>query len=371
MTPAEQGRFCASCQKTVMDFTMKNDREVARFFEEGAQGTCGRFRPDQLNRPLHLQASNGLGARLRAWGLVMPGLLLGGWAQAQTDKPVLLGKVACPKPAVTQVEPRIMGDVVVAPTAPLLGDTVLVETPKIRTVTGIVMDKEMNEPLIGATILLQGTELGAVSNMDGRYELEIPADMQQPVLQYSYTGYFSQEVAYTGQAVVNIDFLANPFEFEGQMMLGAIVVEPQEETVYAIAKRKIHQWKNKLRQRKTKKVEQPQTVEVTLPPPAPIIPLPELPAPALPEALPVQVFPNPFTQEISVKMDCPTAEHLTLRLLDMQGQAVFSQIYEAMKGPQVLTLNITGVSLPAGQYLLEVSNGEALRYAGLVQRAQP
>jgi hypothetical protein len=50
MTPAEQGRFCGSCQKTVIDFTNMSDRELVAYFKKPAESMCGRFYPDQLDR---------------------------------------------------------------------------------------------------------------------------------------------------------------------------------------------------------------------------------------------------------------------------------------------------------------------------------
>lgn len=52
MTPGQKGRFCASCQKTVVDFTTMNDREIAEFFKTKKGNTCGRFYNDQLNREI-------------------------------------------------------------------------------------------------------------------------------------------------------------------------------------------------------------------------------------------------------------------------------------------------------------------------------
>jgi len=55
MTTTEKGRFCASCQKQVMDFTNKSDREIAMFFKKPSIGSvCGRFMDDQLNRDIDL-----------------------------------------------------------------------------------------------------------------------------------------------------------------------------------------------------------------------------------------------------------------------------------------------------------------------------
>ncbi len=60
--------------------------------------------------------------------------------------------------------------------------------PAYRTLRGKVTDAS-GEPLIGATVLLQGTNTGTVTDMDGSYLLNVPADMPSPKLVVSYTGY--------------------------------------------------------------------------------------------------------------------------------------------------------------------------------------
>lgn len=53
MSAVDKGRYCASCQKTVIDFTLMNDGEVLDIFEEAKNGSpCGRFLNTQLDRPL-------------------------------------------------------------------------------------------------------------------------------------------------------------------------------------------------------------------------------------------------------------------------------------------------------------------------------
>ena len=51
MTPEAKGRFCVSCQKTVLDFTNSSDREIASVLKN-TENACGRFRTAQLEREL-------------------------------------------------------------------------------------------------------------------------------------------------------------------------------------------------------------------------------------------------------------------------------------------------------------------------------
>lgn len=46
----------------------------------------------------------------------------------------------------------------------------IAQTPK--KVTGIVISEEDDQPVVGATVLIKGTTLGTVTNMDGQFSLE-------------------------------------------------------------------------------------------------------------------------------------------------------------------------------------------------------
>ena len=56
------------------------------------------------------------------------------------------------------------------------------------TVSGRVTDAETDEPLIGATVLLEGTTTGAITDLDGRYRLDVP-DAAAATLCFSYAAY--------------------------------------------------------------------------------------------------------------------------------------------------------------------------------------
>lgn len=55
MTPVEKGKFCGSCQKQVIDFSVMSDRQLAEFFKRPSSGSvCGRFMTDQLDRDIEI-----------------------------------------------------------------------------------------------------------------------------------------------------------------------------------------------------------------------------------------------------------------------------------------------------------------------------
>ena len=68
-------------------------------------------------------------------------------------------------------------------------------------INGLITDKQ-GEPLIGASILVQGTNSGTVTDFDGLYELNLPPAAK--VLVVSYTGYEDQEVAINNRTAINI-----------------------------------------------------------------------------------------------------------------------------------------------------------------------
>lgn len=50
MHPREQGRHCDACDKTVIDFTDKSEKEIGEYFSEHAdKRICGHFRKSQLH----------------------------------------------------------------------------------------------------------------------------------------------------------------------------------------------------------------------------------------------------------------------------------------------------------------------------------
>lgn len=68
------------------------------------------------------------------------------------------------------------------------------------TITGNVKDVN-NEPIISSSILVKGTTTGAVTDIDGNYELKAPAD---GTLVFSFIGFKPQEIAINGRTTIDV-----------------------------------------------------------------------------------------------------------------------------------------------------------------------
>lgn len=68
----------------------------------------------------------------------------------------------------------------------------IAQTPK--KVTGVVISEEDDQPVVGASVLIKGTTLGTVTNIDGQFTIDnVPSSAR--TLKVSYIGMKSQEVA--------------------------------------------------------------------------------------------------------------------------------------------------------------------------------
>lgn len=176
MTPQQQGRFCDSCQKCVVDFTGFTDAQLHQFFaEHKGQKVCGRFRNTQLNR--HIDIPPQPHSQLYKW------IMAAGLALVFVAAPE--GKVFAQAPLVTQT---IASNQVDIP-----GDT----SKKDETITikGTVVD-EKNEPVFNAVVQVMQdgvTKGGAVTDFNGNYRVAL-IKRDNYTLVVKYIGYNEHQV---------------------------------------------------------------------------------------------------------------------------------------------------------------------------------
>lgn len=71
---------------------------------------------------------------------------------------------------------------------------------KLRTVSGIVKDAT-GETIIGANVSVKGTTTGTITDIDGKFSLNVPAGS---TLKISYIGYQDFETVITTQSTLDV-----------------------------------------------------------------------------------------------------------------------------------------------------------------------
>lgn len=179
MTPLEQGRFCGSCQKIVVDFSVMTDKEVLDYFSKASQHVCGRFSSDQLNKEITVTPAKKRVTWLYVWNLILATLLM--------TKTYAQGKPQIKKPApkTTICEKRTMGEIVQWPEP---ADAIIPVNMK-----GMVLDAQTNQPVSGVSIYVKGTQNGTMADSEGKFLLraEKKAVLE---LEVSSIGYETQTI---------------------------------------------------------------------------------------------------------------------------------------------------------------------------------
>lgn len=99
------------------------------------------------------------------------------------------------------------------------------------TIRGTVVDEE-GEPLIGATVMIKGTKNAMATDIDGNFELRYTE--KNPVLQVSYVGCQSKEVAVKGQNNITIT-LSPSSENLDEVVVTALGIKRQAKALgYAV-----------------------------------------------------------------------------------------------------------------------------------------
>lgn len=84
-------------------------------------------------------------------------------------------------------------------------------------VEGVIKD-EMNEPVIGASIVLKSDKkVGTITNIDGQYSIEVP-DVKNETLIISYLGYKTKHIPLKGRTLLNVELEPD------QVMMDEVVV---------------------------------------------------------------------------------------------------------------------------------------------------
>jgi hypothetical protein len=163
MTPKEQGRFCGSCEKIVVDFSKMSDKEMLDYFAKATgHSTCGRFANDQLNRQIEPVANNRRLSPPYVWNLLLATVLF-----FESCNDTTTGEVVCEKPAVQQgvVDEPTMG------VALAVVDTTKPYPP--AEIKGKILCEGSDLPVAGAQVRIAGSKQKVVTDSKGGFSLSV------------------------------------------------------------------------------------------------------------------------------------------------------------------------------------------------------
>jgi CarboxypepD_reg-like domain/Secretion system C-terminal sorting domain len=210
MTPVEQGRYCGSCKKNVVDFSGSSDEEVIDFFKNYNGSTCGRFSNDQLNRPIEVIEIKKSSSFLKyAAGLLLPAMMIGNRLHAQQRKVKELNEVIVTG-NIKRVENKQLTSGLVhtipkdtfqcKPLKPssiellLSGKNSCISKENNYTVSAIVIDESDKTPLVGVSVFLKGSDKATVTDEKGVFALTVSDN--NPVLIFKSVGYIQHELPF-------------------------------------------------------------------------------------------------------------------------------------------------------------------------------
>lgn len=95
------------------------------------------------------------------------------------------------------------------------------------TVSGVVIDKELNEPLAGVNVLVKGTTIGTVTDLDGKYTLE--AD-RNATLVFSYLSMKTVEEPIKGRTKIDVTMVSDSEALQ-EVVVTAMGIKRESKTL--------------------------------------------------------------------------------------------------------------------------------------------
>jgi hypothetical protein len=157
MTPTSDGRHCTACAKTVVDFTQQTDAEILAYFQQVGRGkTCGRFRAEQVKRPLLMRLPPRQVRRWQVWltSLCVAAVTIQG---CQTT-------VGEPTPVHT-----IAPQVITSDSVEVVDSAAVVLAPYPTPISGRVVDLNSQQPVAGVLVHLKNTAATVITDAQGLF----------------------------------------------------------------------------------------------------------------------------------------------------------------------------------------------------------
>ena len=324
MTPVDKGRFCQSCAKQVVDFSIMTDQEILNYISKVSGGLCGRFTEDQLQRPLQTVKHE----KKKVWwvAVTMPLLMLFEKGHAQGGKPM----------DTTTSSKGQLADIVVTTSLGIqrkprssMGYTI---TKAAVQVNGRVIN-DRNEPVPYASINFNSKYLGINTDSAGKFELSNFEHRDSGFLEVSAVGYEKEKI------YVNAD----KQDYLIQLKTAENILEPITIISYPVMGRLRRITGCTVSVRRNSLADTVRKVGDSLS--STLSKLFFNPA--------FKVFPNPAHRGNSVNIDVKTFGSFSIQLFDNSGKLVQAKNFEAIEGATQTSMDISS-SFAAGMYYIRL-----------------
>ncbi len=97
-----------------------------------------------------------------------------------------------------------------------------------KTVTGKVTTADSPEGLPGVNVLVKGTSIGTVTDLDGTFSIDVPSE--ESVLVFKFIGYRTQEITVGSQSVINVELAQDAQALDEVVVVGYGYVKKSDLT---------------------------------------------------------------------------------------------------------------------------------------------
>lgn len=102
-----------------------------------------------------------------------------------------------------------------------------------KTITGVVTSGMDDSPIPGVSIILKGSTLGTITNIDGEYTLKVPED--GATLVFQFIGMKTQEIAIEGQSSINVVMEEDVFGIDEVVVSGVAGTTEKKKLSVSVA----------------------------------------------------------------------------------------------------------------------------------------
>jgi hypothetical protein len=320
MTPTDKGRFCAACQKDVVDFTNMSNAALIAFFRKKTTGSvCGRFYNDQLDTAIPIPTKRIPWAKY-FFQITLPAFIASGKLMAQ-------GQVV-PQYKDTKGKTVIVAGGVKKRSA---------DPVRVTTVKGQVKDEQGNG-IPYASLINTRTKAGITADDLGYFVLQDVDVSTGGTYTISAVGYADTTI------------FASPINQKTPLVVQLIAANTLEEIVLIANAQTIER-------RSSTGVVMTTTVGAILSSIKPLPPITKKVAPIHTVDEQLTITPNPVVvnKTITIHFNSVTAGKYHYSIVSMDGKLIVSGIKDCLEGLNTITQLINS-RYTTGTYILLIQN---------------